>query len=368
MSIVLSSSDRATRASTSVSGASGEKSVLIALKRTADSGGAEVPLDMTDAGGDRDEPFEVTSGDRNLARFSGFGTTADYGPNPVPTDGTWIWYYARFAGNDSFATYWMVEGAGSWTNGVSGTGSGFADKTIVNLTLGALADTSAPYTGECALLKIWNIDISAAQILTNLEHQYRNPQQNLANCRGSFAFRNNAGAALGTDDSGVGDLTLVSAPAYSADEPSDILGDNPVEAPTLSSPTAAKSGSNACTGTVSTDEDNGTLYWVVSTSNSAPSAAQIEAGQMHTGAAAAASGSQAVSASGVQNISDNGLVAATQYYIHYLHEDADDNDSNIVTSAAFTTDAAAVSDTRGVRAGPAFVRGFLRNIISRYAS
>lgn len=108
-----------------------------------------------------------------------------------------------------------------------------------------------------------------------------------------------------------------------------------VTAPTLSSPTAATNGDTAMTGTVSTNEGNGTLYKFVSTSATPPSAANLKAG---TGAVV--SGSQAVSGTGVQNITATGLTASTIYYVHYLHRDTAGNDSAIASTSSFTTDAA----------------------------
>lgn len=117
-------------------------------------------------------------------------------------------------------------------------------------------------------------------------------------------------------------------------------------APTLSSPTGTASGSTAATGTVSTDEANGTLDAVVTTSATTPSAAQIQAGQDHTGAAAAATDlNNTVSSTGVQNVSFTGLTAATTYYVHYVHEDAAANVSTAATSASFATSA---SETEGI--------------------
>lgn len=136
-------------------------------------------------------------------------------------------------------------------------------------------------------------------------------------------------------------------------------------APTLSSPAAVANGNTACTGSVSTDEGNGTLYWSVTTSSTGPSAAQVQAGQDHNGAAAPASGSQAVSGTGVQNISDNGLTAGTTYYIHYQHKDAATNNSTVSTSASFTT-TGGTSDS-GLRTGVGFVTFALKRIVRRYA-
>lgn len=112
-----------------------------------------------------------------------------------------------------------------------------------------------------------------------------------------------------------------------------------VTAPTLSSPTDAANGQNASTGSVSTNEGNGTLYWVVTTSATAPSAAQVKAGQDNTSTAATASGSQSVSGTGVQTLSPapSGLTASTAYTTHFMHEDAATNQSTVSSASGFTT-------------------------------
>lgn len=110
-------------------------------------------------------------------------------------------------------------------------------------------------------------------------------------------------------------------------------------APVLSSPTSDENGSNGYTGTISTDEGNGTIWYVVTSSSSQPSFAQIKNQQDHTGTTAPSFGDTSVSQSGTVNISGSGLASSTTYYIHYAHEDAAENQSNIVTSSSFTTEA-----------------------------
>lgn len=100
-----------------------------------------------------------------------------------------------------------------------------------------------------------------------------------------------------------------------------------VTAPVLSLPTGTKTGQTTATGTVTTDEGNGTLYFWASTS-ATETAADIKTN----------GSSQAVSASGVQNVSFTGLTAGTEYYAHYVHDDAALNESNVVDSSSFTTD------------------------------
>lgn len=114
-------------------------------------------------------------------------------------------------------------------------------------------------------------------------------------------------------------------------------------APSLSSPTDAETSDTEADLGVDTDEGNGTLYWVVTTSGTAPSAAQVKAGLDNGGSAAADSGSQAVSGTGTQAISGGatGLTAETTYTAHFMHEDATGNQSSVASGDGFTTEAAA---------------------------
>ncbi|MGW1422683.1 hypothetical protein ACWAT4_21515 [Bradyrhizobium manausense] len=108
-------------------------------------------------------------------------------------------------------------------------------------------------------------------------------------------------------------------------------------APTLTNPTGIQTGNTTATVGATTDQGNGTLYYVVTTASNTPSAAQVKAGQTHTGSAAPASGSQAVSSSGVKTANVTGLTAATLYYCHLMHEDAGGNQSAVVDSSSFLT-------------------------------
>lgn len=117
--------------------------------------------------------------------------------------------------------------------------------------------------------------------------------------------------------------------------------------PILSLATSAANGVSAAIGSVSTTKATGTLRWIVSLSATQPTITQIEAGQNNLGAAAIAAGSQAVNATGVQNISVTGLTASTTYFIHYFHRDVSSNASNLITSPSFTT-AAATGDVEVV--------------------
>jgi hypothetical protein len=109
-----------------------------------------------------------------------------------------------------------------------------------------------------------------------------------------------------------------------------------VTAPILTSAIGSSTGAATAQGQVTTDEGNGTLYWVVTQSVTTPTVAQIKAGQDDLGAAADDSGSQAVSGTGAQTVNSSGLSQGTTYYFHFVQTDAATNDSNAITSNAFT--------------------------------
>ena len=107
-------------------------------------------------------------------------------------------------------------------------------------------------------------------------------------------------------------------------------------APVLTVPSTTNATATTIDGTVSSDEGNGTIYGVVTTSGTAPSVVQIQAGQDSAGVAAAWSGSQAVSGTGTQTLSASAtIVPGTTYYFHFQQEDAATNDSTVVSSASF---------------------------------
>ena len=113
--------------------------------------------------------------------------------------------------------------------------------------------------------------------------------------------------------------------------------------PTLTSATGT-GGLGVCSGSVSTDEGNGTLRAVATASATQPSIAQIKAGQDHTGAAALRVVSQSVTATGVQTIASGAITGgAGTRWLHYLHTDAASNDSNRISSASFEVTAQATS-------------------------
>jgi hypothetical protein len=105
-------------------------------------------------------------------------------------------------------------------------------------------------------------------------------------------------------------------------------GGGDTTAPTLTSPTGTQTGSTTASGTVSTNEANGTLYRFASI-NATETAATVKAAALTT----------TVTATGTQSVSFTGLSPSTTYYAHYVHRDAAGNDSTRVSSSSFTTTA-----------------------------
>jgi len=129
-------------------------------------------------------------------------------------------------------------------------------------------------------------------------------------------------ADLGTDASG--NKYIASTDVF----PTSTTGGSP----TLTSPIGTPTGNTTATGTVTTDKSDGTLYWEV-----AASATPTSPNATFISDATSAGDTQAVSATGSQIVSATGLSPATSYYIHFLHVSADSSESNIATSAQFTT-------------------------------
>ena len=227
-----------------------------------------------------------------------------------------------------------ANGAGAWSDTKSVTTTGIPDAFTAGMwTLTDLA------SGGDARIAISSLPDDTGSAITDLEYK-----------KDAGSWTSLSGTTTGNYDltdvftDGVSADVLIRAvnangSGADSDTKSVTTTTADVTAPTLSSPTDAANGSSAATGSVSTNEGNGTLYWVVSTSGTAPSAAQVKAGQMHTGAAAADSGSQSVSGTGVQTLSPapSGLTASTAYTIHFMHEDAAANQSSVASGDGFTT-------------------------------
>jgi hypothetical protein len=125
--------------------------------------------------------------------------------------------------------------------------------------------------------------------------------------------------------------TTISGANRIFDDPENIAAD-PAIPPVISSPTAASTGGTTGSGSVTTDNGTGTLYYIATT-NATELAATIKAGS-----------SQAVSTTGVQNVSVSGLTEGLTYYIHYIQTSSDVLDSNVVSSGSFVPQEGAAID------------------------
>lgn len=151
---------------------------------------------------------------------------------------------------------------------------------------------------------------------------------------GTHDFRLPTGSTL--IDAGIADATYAPLDVYGTSRPQNgsydvgawetVVAD--VTAPTLTSPTGASTGTASGTGTVSTNENTGTLYYLASI-NSTETVSTVKA----NGA------TQAITTTGTKTVNVSGLTASTTYYMHYVHRDGSGNDSVCVSSAAFTTSA-----------------------------
>ena len=114
------------------------------------------------------------------------------------------------------------------------------------------------------------------------------------------------------------------------------VGDVLDTAATLTSPTGTQTGDTTATGTVSTNQASGTMYAVVTTSATPPTATQVKAGQNNAGSAAAFAGSAAATL-GTNTINATGLSGGTTYYFYFAQENTVPLKSSVAASASFTT-------------------------------
>ena len=116
------------------------------------------------------------------------------------------------------------------------------------------------------------------------------------------------------------------------------LGTGDLTAPILSE-LGVEISNDQATLNWSTDEGNGTAYWVCTTQVDIPSSAQVISGQDHTGAPAEASGSVTTTTSGTQtSLPVDGLASGQSYTFHLLQQDASGNISNTLSDTTTQPD------------------------------
>jgi len=111
-------------------------------------------------------------------------------------------------------------------------------------------------------------------------------------------------------------------------------------APTLSAISSTNvAGTSA--DILATANESGTMYYVITTSSTAPSNTQVVAGQDNSGASAVKSGNGAVTANTSKTFTVSGLSETTQYYYYMVTVDDTPNKSTVSNGTFTTTDTTA---------------------------
>jgi hypothetical protein len=124
-------------------------------------------------------------------------------------------------------------------------------------------------------------------------------------------------------------------------------------APTLTSPASAVTGKDAGSGTVTTNEANGTLYSVVTLTSTPPTDVQVEAGENASGVALASGlkPTLSISSTGAKTVAYTGLTSGTPYFPYFMHKDSSGNRSSVSAGASFTPSTLAYSGTIAAQTG-----------------
>jgi hypothetical protein len=112
-------------------------------------------------------------------------------------------------------------------------------------------------------------------------------------------------------------------------------------APTISSSSVINNTTGTSFSIRVNANENSTVYYVVTTSSTVPTAAQVVAGQDHTSAAAFKSGNAAATAGVDLDQAISGLTNSTLYYVYSVARDASNNNSTVDQESATTTDSTA---------------------------
>lgn len=221
-------------------------------------------------------------------------------------------------------------------NGVSGgtsTGSPGTD-TSPSFAIGGNGVTNQ-CDAEYAHFRIWEAALTATELAAEVLSAVPVRTSNL------WADYRFVAGALTADSSGNSRTLRLNGTVV--DGASDPVFD--ATAPVLTSPTGSVTSSSTATIGATTDEANGTMFAVVDTVTTTPSAAELEAGQDGDGGAAIWDDSQAISSTGAKTFSVTGLAPNTEYSYFIGHKDAAGNFSNIVGGTFSTFQRAAPTST-----------------------
>lgn len=222
--------------------------------------------------------------------------------------------------------------------------SGRDDASVTRQTTNNTTQNTSPVTvsltGVTALagddiLWLTFIDDSTTGIVSTIDPptSYTQAQENISGRDNvHFSYRDNVSAGATGAIDGAATLSSGTAPYVGL----VVRIGASASGPTISGGTPNSGTTSTVSSTVTTDTGSGSLFTVASTSATQPDGAQIEAGQMHTGADAAGSSSQSITATGSQNVSVSGLPQGTTLYLHHVQK-VGSTYSNIVTTTSFQT-------------------------------
>jgi len=241
----------------------------------------------------------IDASNKAIAKYGSGGT--EVGVTTTTTIGDNNWHHLELNVNTSTGAKFFVDGtlAGSSATTPASAGVNFSSGAVTIVRENFAGSSTYNFPGEIDEIAVWSV------------------------ARHSSGFTAPTSAYAGTESG------LVAL--WHLDNNGNDSVSTDTTAPTLTSPTGTQTGTTTASGTVSTDEGNGTLYYLAST-NATETVGTVKAAS-----------SQAVSATGSQSVSFTGLTASTTYYAHYVHTDAAANDSTVANSASFTTASSAAT-------------------------
>ena len=302
-----------------------------------------------------DKPAGTSSGNLLILVLS----TVNESPTITPPSGfTLLQSKGGGAWNSGMYIYWKLAGgseSSSYTFGFSTANVRYAQAFAFSGVDGTTPiDDSAKSSdqGSVTSIALPSVTASVADTLhigISFEWNQRSPTLSATGSQTARGGNNAGGQDWFVTTEGIASSGAISGKTHSSSSSGDFVGFSVVvapsggggggdtTAPTLTSPSGT-GGALTCSGSVTTDEGNGTLYAVVTASATAPSKSQVKAGQDHTGTAALRTHSQAVSSTGSKSVPSGSVTSGTRYF-HFMHEDAAGNQSAVVTSSSFSVTA-----------------------------
>ena len=256
-----------------------------------------------------------------------------------------------------------ITDASTWlsrmTNGSNWTGSdtsGSISSTISNsLSIGT--NTAPTFIGTTTTLSV-DQNASASDIKSLLHvsdvdsNQTITWSQNIAPIHGTLSFASATASSGGADLTPGGTITYQPTTGYIGSDSFTVQVSDGITTATqtitvtvndITAPTLSNLGSSSITTTSAsvsgTSDEAGTLYYVITTRATMPSAAQVIAGQDDLGSAAIQSGSTSVTATVASSFNVTGLSNGTAYYAYFVAKDSVNNSSSVgtITFATLST-------------------------------